>query len=187
MKVGKINLKSGTVIVTDPCYNKGIWCSGSLDNVKKGEWNCFLKKSDESGWGIRNAEIKIIHNDIKSDNVVDNDIKVERSEKLKSIEGSEEKYIFWELTDIDVGVDSGQAGIFDNSIYPNSKDERGKYGDTTKFYGKCCQKTGGGNSCGIIDGGFVSSSGYGDGSYTCYVAKKDDEIVAIKIEFIGEE
>ena len=40
--------------------------------------------------------------------------------------------------------------------------------------------------CGIINGvGFVSSSGWGDGGYTCYTAKNEDgQIVGIKIVFI---
>lgn len=42
----------------------------------------------------------------------------------------------------------------------------------------------------IIDNlGFVSSSGYGDGSYICYTAMNfnNDKTVAIKIEFISED
>lgn len=174
--------------ISDPCYEKGTWCAGSLENVKKGEWNCFLRKSDEGDWGIRNAEIMSVHSDINPDFIsYEDEIKKVRTEKLKSIDGSDGKYIFWELTNIHVGVDSGQAGIFDENIYPNTKEEQGEYGDSTSFYGKCCDNTLNDIGCGVIEGGFVSRSGYGDGGYNCFVAKKDDEIVAINIIFIGDD
>jgi hypothetical protein len=36
-----------------------------------------------------------------------------------------------------------------------------------------------------LTGGIVSTSGYGDGGYVCYVAKYNKEIVAVKVIFIG--
>ena len=85
------------------------------------------------------------------------------------------------------GVDSGQAGIFDDSKYPDTDEERGEYGDNDRFYGKCCNKTMNNEGCGVFDGCFVSSSGYGDGSYNCYIAEKDNEIIGIAIQFIDED
>ena len=36
--------------------------------------------------------------------------------------------------------------------------------------------------------GFVSSSGFGDGSYTCWTARNEDGcIIAIRIEYITED
>ena len=39
-----------------------------------------------------------------------------------------------------------------------------------------------------VDGlGFVSSSGYGDGCYDCWVAERDGKVVAIRVEYITED
>lgn len=46
------------------------------------------------------------------------------------------KYYRWKLLD-EIGVDSGQAGIFDISIYPEG--ETGEYGNLRTFYGKACR------------------------------------------------
>ena len=62
----------------------------------------------------------------------------------------------------DVGVDSGQFGIFDSSIYENDAD----YDRVDSFYRACADATLSDARCGVIkDKGFVCSSGYGDGSY----------------------
>lgn len=63
-----------------------------------------------------------------------------------------------------IGVDSGQAGIFSDDIFPT--DEARDFDDKTSFYGLCCEATIREDDCGVIlERGFVSSSGYGDGSY----------------------
>jgi hypothetical protein len=133
-----------------------------------------------------------------------------------------------------VGVDSGQAGIFCDSIYPITSDI-GEYEDVGSFYGACCNATcGAGYSskgqlfslkqemgilkdylknrpddkysklrletikekiakhvdipwikAGLVFGkGVVSCSGYGDGSYRCYVYKKNEKVIGIRIFFI---
>jgi hypothetical protein len=38
-----------------------------------------------------------------------------------------------------IGVDSGQAGFFCDSIYPQGK--TGEYSDKKSFYGQCCEAT----------------------------------------------
>jgi hypothetical protein len=39
----------------------------------------------------------------------------------------------------------------------------------------------------VYDSGIVSSSGYGDGSYNLYVARKKKKIVGFIIEFLGDD
>jgi hypothetical protein len=141
---------------------------GVLKNVKPGKYNCELRISDEGSWGDRVASLSIQH--------------------------VEERSIgYAEDSGIDVGVDSGQAGIFDDSLYPKNVESNGEYGELDTFYGKACALTYDENDRevkgGILDGkGVVSSSGYGDGSYTCLIAKnKKGQIVAIEIVFIGDE
>ena len=56
----------------------------------------------------------------------------------------------------------------------------------SQWYDEVCKLTLSPKQCGTIGNkGFVSSSGYGDGSYECYIAKNNnDEIIAIRIDFI---
>jgi hypothetical protein len=75
-----------------------------------------------------------------------------------------------------VGVDSGQAGIFDASNYRNDNVIVGMpenahiCGKLDKFYGACCDVTLGDVGAGVIPFGFVSSSGWGDGGYESFIA-----------------
>ena len=153
-------IKSGKMRVTDPCYDKDTWCAGVLENVKNGTWVAEIKTSNEGSWGNRVSELIVRH---------------------ESHLGAEP----YERQSIDVGVDSGQAGFFDEAEY--HKDGKGEYGDPNTFYGKVCEITLGPDSGGVVPFGAVSSSGYGDGSYVCYTLTKDGEIVAAKIVFIGDE
>ena len=172
-KIGKFKTSSDVLRITDPCYDKKVWCTGLLNNCKIGEWSGFLNYSDEGDWGIRVAECIAISGDFS----------VEEAQILL------DSYI-WENSNISVGVDSGQCGIFEDSKYPKSK--TGEYGDKHSFYGKCCDLTLSVKQGGVLDFGIVSSSGYGDGSYDCYwcsfgLVSKPNEISAIKIVFISNE
>jgi hypothetical protein len=73
-----------------------------------------------------------------------------------------------------ISVDSGQAGVFEGSIC---------YGDEA-FYERCCKATLSKPGYGYVEGGFVSSSGYGDGGYSCLVYKKNGKAVGVEIIFI---
>jgi hypothetical protein len=98
----------------------------------------------------------------------------------------------WEELDIDVVVDSGQAGIFDLEHYFDDSviEEEPKFDcDHNKWYRACCEQTLTKMSAGIISFGVVSSSGYGDGSYIVNIIKNNDgKIIAIKIDFcLGDD
>ena len=110
----------------------------------------------------------------------------------------------------DLGVDSGQLGMFCTSKYRErpSKEVYMKSLETTpmcegwetpydeeatgedSFYNCCGNYTLSTQQCGILEGiGFVSSSGWGDGVYQfCYLYNCDDEteVVGLKVLFIGE-
>lgn len=97
-----------------------------------------------------------------------------------------------ELLVEDAGVDSGQFGFFDDTLFPYT-DER-LFVDDAKidiqnFYGKCCTLTLNEKQAGIIDGlGVVSSSGFGDGNYPISVRRDvNGKIARVRIEFISEE
>lgn len=153
-------INNGIVIVSDPCYDTGIWCQSKLDNVKNGKWEADV--SEVSG---RCGMLTATHQNVKNVSGL----------KFETI-GT-------------VGVDSGQMGIFDYAFYRNDtnvpKGFKGKISDD--WYGVCCEKTLDSPGWGVIDGGVVSRSGWGDGEYPLEIAKNfDDEIVGIRITFMEE-
>lgn len=81
------------VMISDPCYGLGTWCQGVLTNVLPGEYECFVEHSDEDEFGSRVARIYVKHKDY-----------------LDALP-------YGNLEDIEVGVDSGTAGIYDNDYY----------------------------------------------------------------------
>ena len=152
------------VMVSDPCYELNTWCQGVLENVLPGTYNCNVEYSYEGDWGTRVSAIEVTHQDCGI-------------------------YRF-EMADFSVGVDSGQAGIFDYEYYATyhtDRTERPHVDDC--WYDRVCDITLARESAGTIDElGFVSSAGYGDGDYDCWVARnRDGYIVAIRIEYITKE
>jgi hypothetical protein len=81
----------------------------------------------------------------------------------------------WEKSEIHVGVDSGQAGVFDLTRYAGALgigDHDNKVQDNE--YNKVCQLTlDEDDSWGTLPYGAVSSSGWGDGSYDCYFLRNE--------------
>ena len=149
--------ESGTITlgtrvrISDPCYDMDTWCAGSLENVLPGTYNCFVQKTGEG----RVAGIKIVHE-----------------------EYDPEEYEPDELQNIDVGVDSGECGIYDEEYFAKNCKDQDWYESTYVLR----------DGMPLDDKAFISSSGYGDGSYECFVARNsEDKIVAIKIVFIDFE
>jgi hypothetical protein len=168
--IGTFELKSTKLRVTDPCYDKDTWCSGVLENALPGIWKAFITTEPDSWsggkWDIV-SELTVIHSEFI------------HNPRLSS----------WKLTNIDVGVDSGQAGFFDDEFYPK-KENNGEYGNLNTFYGKVCNLTCGTEESngGTLEFGAVSSSGCGDGSYQCFIIEdKNNNVVAAKIVFISDE
>ena len=150
------------VIISDPCYNRNTWCMTDQDNMLEGNYNYFVDDINDEDWGNRIKSIEIIH---------------ENYERPKQ----------WNYKNDLVGVDSGQAGIFCDTIYPKEEDT-GKYNDLNSFYGKCCDATLSKEQFGIIENsGIVSSSGYGDGQYTCFIQNNEqNKCIGVRIVFINE-
>lgn len=148
-------------LITDPCYPRHTWCAGVVD-TRPGKWvGTVLMEGRVCATLLTYHENSVV------------DIDDPRFEQLKQSDGSY----------IDVGVDSGQAGIFCDSIYPHG--DTGDSCDMDSFYGKACNETNGVTRWGVLDRGIVSSSGYGDGGYNAYGIKDiDNRLIAIKIVFV---
>ena len=89
---GRITLGK-EVMISDPCYGLNTWCQGVLTNVLPGEYECFVEHSDEGSWGLRVSRIWVVP------------------------KGHRDMFLNYDLEGIVVGVDSGQAGIYDYDYY----------------------------------------------------------------------
>lgn len=168
-RLGSFELTGDKLMVTDPCYTRGTWCQGVIDNCVPGFWHAWTHMTtDTDGRGTRVAELEAMAGLAHGGQLTD-----------------------WVRLDVDVGVDSGQCGVFDDNLYPDG--ETGEYGDLTTFYGRACAATYYDDPANfkygdVIAEGAVSSSGYGDGGYNAYVKKNSDgRVCAVKVVFIGDE
>lgn len=156
--IGSFQIKSGKVRISDPCYDDTV-CAGTLKNVKNGTWNAYIHVFDEGKWGKRVGFLEAFRAHF---NETDGD---------------------WNTEKIDVGVDSGQAGIFDEQYFKDDeivKDckryvPNNSICEDEPWYSICCDRTLRKEMAGVIPFGAVSSSGYGDGVYVCRTMKYDGE------------
>lgn len=202
---GTIHL-GNKVMVSDPCYGLNTWCQGIIENVLPGNYDCNIEYKDKGDWGIRVSAIQATHVDYDACTL------------------DEERELF------EVGVDSGQAGIFDYDYYADYHSDQSEWPHVNEdWYDRCGELTyyreknpnyepfnwdkyrgcdfdvwhkalteydNSDKSCisferldgNTIDGlGIVSSSGWGDGGYSCFTRRNEDgKVVSIRVEFIGE-
>lgn len=80
--------------ITDPCYNRDVWCRMNDVEIVPGTYDCVVNIEDEGMWGLRVASIMMFH---------------------KNIGDAEWEYVVSEMSPIgDIGVDAGLAGFFEN-------------------------------------------------------------------------
>jgi hypothetical protein len=164
---------SDEVIVTDPCYTEDTWCNAKLKNVKDGNYFAFAKKVDCDGWGTRISKLSVIHEEHLKENL---------------------KWV--RVRNTDIGVDSGQCGIFSldtfrkddifatkSEFYKKFPSLQDKALPGESWYGHMCDRTLEGEGWDTYFKGVVSRSGFGDGSYDLYVARFRRRIVGIMIDY----
>ncbi len=153
---------SGKVIVSDPCYDRDVWCNARDIAVKPGRYYVTVLAGDMQDFGQRNKCIIAIHCD-----------------------DLHKPYANMELVSDKIGVDSGRCGIFDDTIYPLDKKSIGEHDDPNTFYGECCKLTRSDQRSGFLDNrkGVVSSSGIGDGVYELYCGYHKGDRVALLLNF----
>lgn len=168
----KVITLGSKVRVSDPCYSPDTWCSLLLNAVKPGKYHVNVEHIDDEDWGRRNAKLTAIHEDYVNAELV------------------------WERHS-DIGVDSGQAGIFDEVIYRDDENAKsityasgGWFGfNITEpgdvFYDKMCGLTlNSPDQWGTFEQGVVSRSGIGDGGYPVLLAYNEEDVaVGICIDF----
>lgn len=170
IKVGTFTVESGKLIITDPGYrmDEDKEMQIILSNVKKGTWTSSVSYSDEK--------------------VVDS---------LLVFYGDKKPRGKWHICDKLIGVDSAQAGIFDLESF--GKDEIIQYEvknvdniemdkEGLKYFVACCDMVSSNAQGGVVPGGVVTMSGYGDGLYQVKVKYNIfREVVGVMIDFKDEE
>ncbi|WP_102262548.1 SMI1/KNR4 family protein [Mesobacillus jeotgali] len=166
--VGTFTVETAELIVTDPCYQVDEESLQIiLSNVKNGKWTASITYTDE--------EV------VKS-------LFVYYGEKKPSGK--------WHECEKAISVDSAQAGIFDCAVF--GRDEAIQYEVKNvydikidegglKYYVACCDVVASDSQGGVVPGGAVAMSGYGDGMYEVKVKYNTyKEVIGVKIDF-GEE
>lgn len=165
--LGTFVLSQPTLRVTDPCYQDGTWCAGTLQ-AKPGIWNAKTVVGPTS-WHTRVKALQISHESLGALEVLD----------YKTLDSAK----------LTAGVDSGQCGFFDDAHYPRDAASF-EYEDDT-FYGECCALTldDGLPGGGVLSKqtGVVSRSGFGDGGYEVYV-KRDEagDVALVQLLYVDE-
>ncbi len=153
-KIGVMDFH-GSVDITDPCYDKDVWCRMNNVKISEGEYVCYVwrytdKGKYEDGTPYSYVMVGVIGIYRNGD--------IPRQKDMEKI-GS-------------IGMDAGLAGFFHNK--PDYSD---------KEWSTFCDRIRHGDVWLTADG-FYSSSGYGDGCYGVYAYKQNGEITALEIRFL---
>ncbi len=140
--------------ITDPCYDRDVWCRMNAVPVQSGEYTCYVWretfKDEFDGTPYTYRRVGVIGICLHG--------MIPPQRSMKRI-GS-------------IGVDAGLAGFFYDK--PDFSDAE---------WHDFCEQIREGDAW-LTDLGFFSSSGFGDGGYDVYATKVEDEIVALEIRFL---
>lgn len=144
------------VVIADPCYDPGTWCT-TVQPVQTGWWDVYYAHCIET---YRVTELMIISEEYTR-------------EFLYNPNAFEA-----ETLDTPIGVDSGMAGFYNETYYNEVKSE-----ETAKeWYNEVCAKV---SPVAILKANCaISSTGWGDGSYTCTAYKNSEgNTIAFKLNY----
>jgi hypothetical protein len=141
--IGEFMVASGKLIVSDPCYSRGMWCAGVIENARNSTWRVTL---ETTGRGHRTL-----------------------TASCASPLGEMRKAPFRGA------VDSGQVGIFCDSLFPTP------WNPSPGFHQSCEAAGLGELQTGIVLGGGVVASLLETG-YRAFVGRdRDRQAVAVQI------
>lgn len=167
IQLGNFEVNSGQLVVADPCYelDTNTVIMGVLELAANGPWIAEVEKVEIPEWGEANAKLTAYHESVAEQRTI----------------------LEWIKCSFVVGVDSGQAGIFDRNHYriSNAANHSGSNDTDSEWYLACCDITENGEEAGVLTGGVVSRTGMGDGAYGVYKAENwQSQVVGVKIVFI---
>lgn len=167
-KIGEISFPDGSCDVTDPAYNKkSKWALYDV-KIPSGIYNVFIDETNfpllfedegnfEAGEDIRITSLTIIHKEYLT---------------VFQEEAFEERVLSEYIS-----VDSGLCGFYNHK--PNFRRDK----DWDNFWTKL-KKNENDNTCDCGTGnGVTVSSGFGDGVYTVYEIKHNDNTIGLKLKF----
>lgn len=158
--VGQLDIANGFVDITDPCYDKDVWCRMNQVELMPGLYDCFIYAGALEDWGNRNWICQIAYSeDVETARMISEDL--------------------WEEIG-EIGVDAGLAGFFADKPDYSQKE----------WIVVCDWMFGDGphNPEGIPNvyltrDGFWSESGCGDGDYEVFAIRYNGRITALEIRF----
>lgn len=175
IELGTFNVSSGKVLIADPCYDLETPYRSHLKNVRCGPWFARVALKEDNHGDEWVSRLVAMHKDY-----------------IKP------RGLTWKNVSYDIGVDSGLAGMFDTNVFRDDSLVK----DTPKFmtehgyipwkesgelwYAMCCDAVYySENKAGVVTGGCVSSTGYGDGVYKADALRNGDgEVVGIRIIYL---
>lgn len=169
--IGSFELTQPTMRVSDPCYERDVWCSNTLENCITGEWEASVVR-DDSGYGVAMLAVRHIGGPQLS--------AFDRPYYNSNIEEAP----------FEAGVDSGQCGFFDERFYLDDhvcKEVSPEAMYDTSFgkpwYSLCCGTTQSNDRAGVIPYGAVSNTG-GDGGFPVFlIRERNGHIAAAAVLF----
>lgn len=171
IKVGERYFTSDEVTITDPCYDKGTWCTFEI-KIKEGNYDCIAWEKEFHDTGFLSGKPYTFTRIIKCGIY----LKDETDYTVNSFGSRNERsYV------CNVGVDAGLCGFFQNK--PNYNRE-----EWSRFVDEMKDENGNFMRYKIIPEGFFTESGWGDGGYDVYAFKNaNNEIIGLEIDFDDED
>lgn len=168
--VGNINIPDGAVDITDPCYDKNVWCRMST-RVKPGKYNCYSYIGEDPCWGKRVWINQIV--------IADDEHSAIAEERIRSGKS-------WRKIGT-IGVDAGMAGFFNHKPDFNDDDWAELCNWLFDETIPCLHNPNDVDNSYIHrfkpGDGFWTDSGCGDGSYTVHAIRENRKIIALEIRF----
>ncbi len=144
----------GSVDITDPCYDRDVWCRMDDVKIKDGTYDCVIWRETLKG-------------------EVDGKPHVEKCVGIIGIYLNGVIPPPRSMVEIgSIGVDAGLAGFFHNKPDYSAEEWRALRDCTRK------------GDAWLTEDGFFSYTGYGDGEYPVFAHKFHEEIVALEVRFL---
>ena len=160
--IGSLTL-GNKVVISDPCYDSDVWCMLKDLPVVPGTYEAHIEFDTES---MRVLSLTVWHKDYLPDEATCAD-----EEWLSET----------------IGVDSGQAGIYDADYFHSYHDlSRSTEQDLNEWYMTACHCTTEHTNYAdtMDDSCVISRSGWGDGVYSVNVNRNNNgDIIAITISY----